>query len=250
MKEISKKLKAQAAMEYLMTYGWALLVIVIVIAILVSLNLFSAPQGCSFERPGFTCGSPVIDTNGKLFLPLTNANPNNIKLVGVVCTADKVQEAPSAPASGQPGYFNEQMIYKQSTYEVSNGTYAPSCTKGGALFSGPAGTEFSGKVWVFYKNEEDGTGYPTRTVSANLVTKTVKAGAYGGGTPPVVPCGGSCTGTQVCCTSGLFSGTCQVDQAACAANPCQPVNPCTTPPNLACTSTGPTTYTCGPAGSS
>lgn len=163
-------------MEYLMTYGWALLVIVIVIAILISLNLFSAPQGCSFERVGFTCGSPVIDTNGLLFLPLTNGNPNNIKLVGVVCTADKSPSAPEAPAAGTRGYF-DRLLVKQSTYDVSNNTTAqPSCTKAdGTAFTSNAGADFSGKVWVFYRNEEDGSAYPIRTASANLVTKTVKA---------------------------------------------------------------------------
>ncbi|MFA6489480.1 MAG: hypothetical protein WCT52_02260 [Candidatus Micrarchaeia archaeon] len=174
---ILKKMKAQAAMEYLMTYGWALLVIVIVIAILVSLNLFSAPQGCSFERVGFTCGAPLIDTAGNLFLPLTNGNPNNIKLVGVVCTADKTPNAPEAPSSGH-GYFANMTMLKQSTYDLGNTTATqPICTKvdGITPFETNPGADFSGKIWVFYHNEEDGDNYPLRTVSANLVTKTVKA---------------------------------------------------------------------------
>ena len=34
--------KAQSAMEYLMTYGWAILIIAVVLAVLFSLNVFNA----------------------------------------------------------------------------------------------------------------------------------------------------------------------------------------------------------------
>jgi len=40
-----KNLKAQAAMEYLMTYGWAILIVVIVAAALFALGIFSPPTG-------------------------------------------------------------------------------------------------------------------------------------------------------------------------------------------------------------
>lgn len=187
----------QAAMEYLMTYGWALLVIVVVIAILVSLNLFSAPQGCNFERVGFSCGSPVIDTNGLLFLPITNGNPNNIKLIAVSCIADKKPTPPTMPIAGK-GYYGTgggidgKPISRQSTYDVSaDAATQPLCYKadGSTVFTSSAGSEFSGKVWVFYRNEEDGVNYPVRTVSANLVTKTVQANtqAVAPNNPPVDP---------------------------------------------------------------
>lgn len=181
MDGILKAKSGQAAMEYLMTYGWALLVIVIVIAILISLNIFSAPQGCTFERAGFGCGNPVLDTNGALFMPLTNGNSNNIKLVGVVCTDDKSQNAPPVPNAGR-GYFGGLLIQKQTTYELSTvQSNQPLCTRNGAVFNGAngntAGAEYSGKIWVFYTNEEDGTDYPVRTATANMVTKTVKGTA-------------------------------------------------------------------------
>ena len=218
MENIVNKLRGQAAMEYLMTYGWALLVIVIVIAILISLNLFSAPQGCNFDRAGFSCGSPVIDTNGMLFLPLTNGNPNNVKLVAVVCTAGSSSVAPTLPTtvpqSGH-GYFADMAINRQSTYDVStDATRQPQCTKvDGQTAFGPvsAGTEFSGKIWVFYKNEEDGSNYPIRTASANIATKVVQA--TGAAATPCSP--NPCTGaTPTCCPSGA-TYTCVATGTAC-----------------------------------
>ena len=49
--------KLQSAMEYLMTYGWALLIISIVIVALVSIGVFNgSPLGTScIANPGYTC---------------------------------------------------------------------------------------------------------------------------------------------------------------------------------------------------
>jgi hypothetical protein len=58
--------KGQAMMEYLVTYGWALLALLIVVAVLLSSGVFSpnsfATQECTFQ-PDLPC-SP--------FIPLTS----------------------------------------------------------------------------------------------------------------------------------------------------------------------------------
>jgi hypothetical protein len=48
--------KGQAVMEYLITYGLALFVILIVLAILVAVVLpqLKAPESCQFSQPGFS----------------------------------------------------------------------------------------------------------------------------------------------------------------------------------------------------
>ena len=51
-------------MEYLMTYGWALLVIVIVIAVLIYINPFRAPEQCVFDQAGFLCQKPILQVSG------------------------------------------------------------------------------------------------------------------------------------------------------------------------------------------
>ncbi|VVC00866.1 Uncharacterised protein [uncultured archaeon] len=179
-------MKGQAAMEYLMTYGWALLVIVIVIAILLIINPFSAPQGCRFDQTGFTCNNPVVDTDAKLFMSVTNGNNNAIKVCDIYCTGDR---SPQPPAFSQLTNLRTDknctgtevvILRRQESLEVS-GFYGTSAVKpltckgpdGVSTASLTAGSEFSGKVWIFYKNEEDGPDYPIRTVSANVVTKAV-----------------------------------------------------------------------------
>ncbi|MDE1851369.1 MAG: hypothetical protein KGH69_01615 [Candidatus Micrarchaeota archaeon] len=59
---MARILKLQSAMEYLMTYGWAILVIAIVMVSLFSLGLFSGgftPTAC-IAFSGYQCSSPVL----------------------------------------------------------------------------------------------------------------------------------------------------------------------------------------------
>ncbi len=60
-------MRGQAAMEYLFTYGWAIFIAVIVLAILIGTNIFSAgwftPSECVFQ-PDFTCQSYVLYRDG------------------------------------------------------------------------------------------------------------------------------------------------------------------------------------------
>ena len=60
-------LKAQAAMEYLVTYGWALLVLFVVVAYLVASGAFSASSFAAQEcviQPDLSCSPFVLFTDG------------------------------------------------------------------------------------------------------------------------------------------------------------------------------------------
>ncbi len=64
------RLVAQSAMEYLMTYGWAILIVAVVLAALFELGVFNgsnlAPQAC-IAQSGFVCKNPVYTSNGITF---------------------------------------------------------------------------------------------------------------------------------------------------------------------------------------
>jgi len=151
-------------MEYLMTYGWALLVIVIVIAILLIMNPFSAPQSCKFDQIGFACDNAVVTaTGGYLLMGITNGNNNAINVSGVLCTSSKSSAVPT-----NPNNFASTMIARQGNLLLNKSSNV-ACT--GAPTA--VGADFSGKIWVFYKNTEDGADYPIRTASANIVTKVI-----------------------------------------------------------------------------
>ena len=164
---IGKK-AGQAAMEYLMTYGWALLVIVIVIAILLIMNPFSAPQSCKFDQIGFGCNNIAVRASDQLLVgSITNGNNNAVDVYSVTClkTSAPQPAAPVATATkiesvGRQGVF---------AFSITDATHKVKCGDASAT----AGTDFSGRIWVYYKNSEDGPDYPYRVVSANLVTKTL-----------------------------------------------------------------------------
>ena len=53
----NKSKRSQSALEYMMTYGWAILIIVIVAVILYSMGIFNPSSNVTFTSSGF---SPFI----------------------------------------------------------------------------------------------------------------------------------------------------------------------------------------------
>jgi len=89
--------KAQVAMEFLMTYGWAILVILIVIAVIISTGIFNPkiPNTCASISP-VTCYDVKLDTSGTIFFTLTSSDTesalinqvtlNNPSIIPGTCT--------------------------------------------------------------------------------------------------------------------------------------------------------------------
>jgi hypothetical protein len=139
-----KKFKAQSAMEYLMTYGWAILIIAVVLGALFSLGVFNSSSliGTScVALSGYYCANPVLTGNT---LTLT------------------VGQATGTSYSGVIAYI----VPSGSTFSTSNSSSYPSNSISGGLSSGqtasitvslpslgasPAlGTAFTGQVWLGY----------------------------------------------------------------------------------------------------
>lgn len=158
-------------MEYLMTYGWALLVIFLVIAVLSVINQVSTPSTCRFDDVGFGCPSlPALDTGGKLYLRVVNSHNNGIVINAAYCTTDKSAE----PSGGweSVGLFDVprgDMAELPSDFEIL-------CKRPDGSSEFAAGEDFSGRLWLRYRNSEDPPSYPDRTASAILATKAVQAG--------------------------------------------------------------------------
>ncbi|MFA6036013.1 MAG: hypothetical protein WC759_03575 [Candidatus Micrarchaeia archaeon] len=87
---IGGKKKGQAAMEYLTTYGWAVLVILIVLAAFVWLGIFNpkTPEQCGI--PGMRCdNAQLIPATGgqRLSLKLSNQLAERVQICSVHCSA-------------------------------------------------------------------------------------------------------------------------------------------------------------------
>ena len=86
---IAMKMKGQSAMEYLMTYGWAIIIIVIVAAALYALGVFnpatySAAKASGFPNMGIPkTGSWVLRSDGSFQLALSNNIPARINITAI-----------------------------------------------------------------------------------------------------------------------------------------------------------------------
>ena len=94
-------LKSQSAMEYLMTYGWAILIIAIVLAALFSLGVFSPAAYTPKASPG-SC---------QVFRPNGPGTTSFINLEGI-CNGELPQYV---------AQFNGQNSYIKSNYSLNNG---------------------------------------------------------------------------------------------------------------------------------
>ena len=108
-------MKAQSAMEYLMTYGWAILIIAVVLAALFQLGVFNA----TFFQPKVPAGACQV------FRPGGPGTTQNINLEGE-CSGELPQEV----AQLSDGYITNPLLIvdKLTSYTVNfwvYPTYAP-----------------------------------------------------------------------------------------------------------------------------
>ena len=86
---MSLKHKSQSALEYMMTYGWAILVIVIVAAVLYSLGIFSPSSSLSTTVTGFSSFSVngICLNNGAMKISLQNGVGYEINLYNLTASS-------------------------------------------------------------------------------------------------------------------------------------------------------------------
>ena len=102
---MARQLKGQSAMEYLMTYGWAILIVIIVVAVLFSLGLFNPSTFTQTTATGFSgfnapTGGWQLTSGGTLTVQLTNGvgSTINITEAGANVGSSHVINAYSGPA--------------------------------------------------------------------------------------------------------------------------------------------------------
>ena len=179
-KTMTKGSRAQSAMEYLMTYGWAILIIAVVLAALFSLNVFNAGAqlGTScIGRPGFSCSQPTITQSGTLSFILGQGVGYTTYNAQIAC----VSSANSVSANslifnalgGTGGLANGIVIAGGAAggsstttlaNQISSGTTLPitglQCFPGTGAVSGtmlyPIGSAFTGVIWLAHSSTPTG----------------------------------------------------------------------------------------------
>jgi hypothetical protein len=92
-------MKGQAALEFLMTYGWAILIVIAVVAALYAMGVFNLPRGglgkCS---PCFPPGSAIAYVDHSVDTLVLRVGPEDIQDVSVFIGGDRVAENKTYPS--------------------------------------------------------------------------------------------------------------------------------------------------------
>jgi hypothetical protein len=183
MFEKKKGLKGQAMMEYLMTYGFAIFVIVIVLAILFFyLGNVNTPETCTFDKSNFDCQSTLpafiaaVGTNNlNVSFKLTNNDQKSVIITRVVCTvAPKAEITPlmGTAVGGVPG-ITVGPGSSVSAWGVPIPCYDKTGIAPNVFASGP-NTYFKGNILVFYKYTDELPGVPLRRANAVVTGKVLQ----------------------------------------------------------------------------
>jgi len=168
---MGKRLKAQSAMEYLMTYGWAILIIAVVLGALFSLGVFSGTSmlGTScIAGPGFYCQNPVLAGNTLTFSFGQNTGATVYNAIIWVANQSTTPST-SSPFFTKGAYVNS---YAYPNGLVSGQVVTPSITLS-AYTNAPIGTPFSGYVWLAYNaTSSSGPAYLLTKVGTIVVKVT------------------------------------------------------------------------------
>lgn len=129
--------KGQSAMEFIMTYGWAILIIAVILVTLYSIGSFSpaTPSTC-IAITGYLCASPVLNSAGMLSVNVGQLSSGSITVTGTSCTSN-----PNATS-----FTQTTPIVMQADQPQNLTFYCP-------LSGFSMGSSFSGYLWIEY----DGT---------------------------------------------------------------------------------------------
>ena len=152
-----------------MTYGWAILIMLVVIAVLFYLGVFSPNdsqvKSCVFPA-GFTCADFDVDANGNLYLDVGQATGKQITVTAVGCS---VNSSPSVWSYPVP------VVIRSGSHAWVTNTTIVNCT-------GASGSSFKGSVALQYSVQ--GSGLNPRTVTGTItapMSGSVSGGGGGGG---------------------------------------------------------------------
>ena len=142
--------KGQAAMEFLMTYGWAILVVLAAIAALAYFGVLSPakflPEKCILE-PGFLCEGHKVET-----LKITLIISNTVEGRPVIVNSIAVGSCSSGAL----------------TTELVGGGASATFVIGGACSNGAVKDRYKGEIVIGYTEKNTGL---TKTMYGNLNSK-------------------------------------------------------------------------------
>ena len=187
----NRVLKAQSAMEYLMTYGWAILIIAVVLGALFSLGVFGANTATTacIAGPGYLCTGLVLGPLGNLSFTFGQSTGSTIYNIGMGCAAVStgsglpstssgnsiVYLGPSGAATWNSAASPFNGVLSMPTGETLT-ISALKCfgTNLAPLVAPAIGTTFSGGLWINYTASSGTPGGSNPTLTSKFATLSAK----------------------------------------------------------------------------
>ncbi|MEM0201373.1 MAG: hypothetical protein QXD23_03125 [Candidatus Micrarchaeaceae archaeon] len=140
-----KSFKGQSAMEYLMTYGWAILIIAIVLVALFELGIFGGstlPTAC-VAQSGFVCSNPVYNGQSITITVGQQSTSEYYSANIIFLNSTELSSFTSSFPSTAPTQNVIGNMVPGSTYTATFNAWH----SGG---SAAIGTGISGQIWISY----------------------------------------------------------------------------------------------------
>lgn len=172
----------QSAVDFLVAYGFAIIVISVAIYVALQLSIFQpqlVPVYCD-AAGGFTCKAFLLSANGTFYITLAQSTGSQLDITGVACSTE-VSGSGSGPAYGNTGvvpYSSDISAYPDNSLEGGLTMYTDTaaivkvyCFSSGGVAGGPLGTALTGYLWLNYTS----SGLPSGVHSVeNVVHFTAK----------------------------------------------------------------------------
>ena len=147
--------KTQSPIEYLTTYGWAVLILAVVLAAAYEFGVFSPAsyvRDSCIMPAGFDCSASVLSENGILFVNIEQSMSVPINVTGIACSTNRsaaIMTAVSPAVHLDTG---------------GNTTFTVPCYSNHTVFFGGIGSIYHGYLTINYTDEQSGfphaeTGY-------------------------------------------------------------------------------------------
>jgi hypothetical protein len=157
-------MKQQAAVDFVVSYGLALIVILIALTVIFRIGTsnpgLSAPS-CT-AVPGFTCDFYSINISGVLTMRLTQAIGSPLTIRGVSCSS-QINSTGNGPQYGNVAVGKNVQYYYAPTYPVGNVIYSDTyyifkvnCYNGYGQANSQKGNSFTGYIWLNYSIQSYG----------------------------------------------------------------------------------------------
>ncbi len=168
MQAIAKGPKAQAAIDFMTSYGVVILVIAVALTIILGLNALNIQPGPSYcnTTQSFSCGGYVITTNGVFTFTLSQSVGGYINVTGIACST-AINSTGNAPRYGNIGVTGASKYYPTNGFTKGTILFGNALKKFSIYCYGPTnvpangilGNQFIGYVWMNYTNPQLPAGY-------------------------------------------------------------------------------------------